>query len=275
MIVVTGTKRAGTSLWMQVLRAAGLPVLGDAFPAQWGDAIRAANPRGFYESRLRQGIFYATNPDPATGAYLAPGAVRRHAVKVFIPGVVRSDVAYLDRVIATLRDWRTYGPSLTALYAAEDAWAAANPPPGRTGAEALALLQRRRGDLPPAVEWYLENFELLRDFAVRRYPFHMTTYAALVADPAPVIARVCGWIGGGDPDAGAAAVDPALSRTPPGPTPPELDAESVRVFDDLYAAVHTTSSIPASLQGDLNATWTRLHARYGHLSRERGREDHG
>ena len=32
MIFVSGTKRSGTSMWMQVLRAAGLPVLGEAFP---------------------------------------------------------------------------------------------------------------------------------------------------------------------------------------------------------------------------------------------------
>jgi len=35
VIVVTGTKRSGTSMWMQVLGAAGLPVVGDAFPADW------------------------------------------------------------------------------------------------------------------------------------------------------------------------------------------------------------------------------------------------
>ena len=35
MIIVTGTKRSGTSMWMQILAAAGLPVFGEAFPRSW------------------------------------------------------------------------------------------------------------------------------------------------------------------------------------------------------------------------------------------------
>lgn len=66
MVVVTGTWRSGTSLWMQVLQAAGLPVIGDRFPKRFA-ALRQANPAGFWESRLRTGIYYATNPDRETG----------------------------------------------------------------------------------------------------------------------------------------------------------------------------------------------------------------
>ena len=40
MLFVTGTKRSGTSMWMQVLRAAGLPVIGTEFPRDWGEVIR-------------------------------------------------------------------------------------------------------------------------------------------------------------------------------------------------------------------------------------------
>ena len=94
MIIVTGTKRSGTSMWMQVLAAAGFPTLGEAFPRDWGRTIREANPEGFFESPLRNGIYYATNPSPRTGAYLAPEATRRTVVKVFVPGLVKTvDVA--------------------------------------------------------------------------------------------------------------------------------------------------------------------------------------
>ena len=112
MIVVTGTKRSGTSMWMHVLVAAGLPHIGDRFPAGWGELLRDANPDGFYESELMVGINYRTNPHPLTGAYLAPQQTRDYAVKIFIPGLVRSDVAFLDRCIATVRDWRQYVASL-------------------------------------------------------------------------------------------------------------------------------------------------------------------
>jgi len=121
VIIVTGTKRSGTSMWMQALKAAGLPVLGEAFSGSWGESIRDANPKGFYESPFRQGVFYATNPDPKTGAYLRPEETKRVVVKVFVPGLIRTDIAYVDHVIATMRPWREYTRSIRKLYALEDA----------------------------------------------------------------------------------------------------------------------------------------------------------
>ena len=103
MIVVTGAKRSGTSMWMQILVAGGYPYIGTAFPANWGEAIRDANPRGFYESKLSAGVYFRTNPDPQSGVYLHAEDSRTHALKIFAPGVVRSDIAFLDRVIVTMR----------------------------------------------------------------------------------------------------------------------------------------------------------------------------
>ena len=76
MFIVTGTKRSGTSMWMQILIAAGLPIIGEAFPMRWEQTIKAANPEGFYESHLRRGIYYRTNPHPKTAAYLFPEQVQ-------------------------------------------------------------------------------------------------------------------------------------------------------------------------------------------------------
>lgn len=75
MIIVTGTKRSGTSLWMQLLMAAGFVPFGEAFPAQWSESIKDANPEGFFESSFRHGIYYATNPNPQTGVYVFPEQV--------------------------------------------------------------------------------------------------------------------------------------------------------------------------------------------------------
>src|SRR5687767_12378620 len=119
MIIVTGTKRSGTSMWMQILQAAGYPLLGEAFPRDWGETIRDANRQGFYESPLRLGIYYATNPSPRTGAYLAPEETRRVAVKVFASGLVKTDLVYIDRVLASIRPFREYRQSLERLYAME------------------------------------------------------------------------------------------------------------------------------------------------------------
>ena len=121
MIVVSGTKRSGTSMWMQALEAGGFLVLGTRFMKNWEATIKDANPHGFYESVLRRGIYFATNPHPETGIYLPPRDTRRVAVKVFPPGLARTDMAFLDHVIVTMRPWREYVTSLQRLYAMEDA----------------------------------------------------------------------------------------------------------------------------------------------------------
>ncbi|HEY4119018.1 MAG TPA: hypothetical protein VGM56_14230 [Byssovorax sp.] len=194
MILVTGTKRSGTSTWMQILVGAGFVPFGDAFPRAWGDtALRKANVDGFYESTLRSGVYYATNPNPANGAYLFPEQVERHAVKVFIPGLVRTDRAYIGRVVATMREWREYEASVARLYALESEGAKGAPP---------------RPHIAPALEWWWENFMLLRDVRTRRYAIHVQTYASLLADPERVVRETMKWLGHGDAKAALAKVKP-------------------------------------------------------------------
>jgi hypothetical protein len=272
MILVTGTKRSGTSLWMQILKAAGYPVIGAPFLGAWEQSIGAANPRGFYESPLRQGIFYATNPHPETGAFLAPADTRRHAVKVFIPGLTRSDLAYMDKVVATLRHWRDYGPSLARLLAMEDAYLASAPSP-----EAAAQLERRRrwrSQRPAAVEWWFENSDLVRDVATRGYPINFSTFDRLLEDPEPLIHKVLTWLGGGDLAAAAAAVDPALrsTRADRGAAH-DLEPGHAEVMDELCDHIHRERPLTPALLEAMNRVQAELEARWGTLSRERARED--
>lgn len=231
MIVVTGTKRSGTSMWMHVLIAAGLPYIGERFPRGWGELLREANPDGFFESELMIGVNYRTNPHPLTGAYLAPQRTREHAVKIFIPGLVRSDVAFLDRCIATVRGWREYVASIR-----------------RVGVEDAAL--------PPALEWWCSNFALIRDLAIRGYPVHVQSYDSFLADPERVTAEVLAWIGRGDPAAAARIVRPEPRQAPfAGPDSAladGLDARYLEVFDELYATIDAGRPLSASFIDRLN-----------------------
>jgi hypothetical protein len=232
MIFVSGTKRSGTSMWMQVLRAAGVPVLGEAFPKAFAGPLRAANPDGFYESLLRNGIYFATNPHPVTGRYFLPEHVAGHAVKVFIPGVIRSERAYIGRLIANVRPWQEYEASLARLNAIEAAALAARGQP----------VPEDRFLMPAAYEWWLENFSLVRDITLRRYPARLMSYARVLADPAAVVAEVLAWLEVGDPTSEAvaqavAAVKPE-HRTQDRPvSATTLAPEVARGFDDLHAAV--------------------------------------
>jgi hypothetical protein len=276
MILVTGTKRSGTSLWMQILVAGGFPHRGEAFPGPWEQSIREANPKGFYESAFRQGVFYATNPNPQTGQFLFPDAVTGHVVKVFIPGLVRTDYAYIGKVVATMRHWREYEASLARLYALEDAWLADNPHEGMTGEQTVAWVHEHRGNRPPVVEWFLENYDLVRDVATRRYAVNLCSYEALLADPEAMISRVFAWLGQGDVQGALQAVDRDLHRTRRAAEPasdPGVDAEALEVFEDFYDAVHRTQTLDRALLEKLNETYHRVEEQYGSLSRERGREE--
>jgi len=251
MLIVTGTKRSGTSMWMQILIAAGFPPFGEAFPANWGNTLRDANPSGFYESLLRQGIYWRTNPHPRTGAYFFPEQVERHVVKVFIPGLVRTDRAYIGKVVATVREWREYESSLARLYAMEDQArrerAPESPDPVR---------------FPPALEWWSENFALVRDIAIRRYPVHVQSYDGLLEDPASVIRRTLEWIGDpeADIDKGIAAVEPR-NRTQVRPESQTLEPKFAALCDELYGRIHQGGGLEMSFIRELNEANVELGAR--------------
>jgi hypothetical protein len=248
MLIVTGTKRSGTSMWMQILIAAGFPPFGEAFPANWGKTIRDANPSGFYESLLRQGIYWRTNPHPRTGAYFFPEQVERHVVKVFIPGLVRSDRAYIGKVVATVREWREYESSLNRLYAMED--------------------EARRERLPeskdpvrfdPVLEWWSENFALVRDIAIRRYPVHVQSYDGLLEDPPAVIRKTLAWIGDTsiDVEKAVAAVEPR-NRTQKRPESSSIEPEYAALFDELYEMIHAGKGLEHAFIRKLNEANQKL-----------------
>lgn len=247
MILVTGTMRSGTSMWMQILVAAGLQHIGEQFPEPWGTSLRAANPRGFYESMLVGGVYYATNPHPETGDYLFPQQTRQHVTKVFIPGLVRTDVAFIDRVVATVRPFREYAASLARMKALGD---------GDRG----GWLQESW--LPPALRWWVENFALVRDIATRRYAVHVTTYDRLLGDPGQEIGDVIRWLGVGNPAAAILAVDRTLrTQHQQAPTPDDVEERHAAVFDELYRHLQAGRDLTPAFVEALNRTDRELRPR--------------
>ena len=234
-------------MWMQILIGAGLAAFGDAFPVTWGSTpLRKANEEGFYESTLRSGIYYATNPNPRTGAYFFPEQVERHAVKVFIPGLVRSDRAYIGRVIASMREWREYEASVNRLYSLE--------------AEGAATAEGRP-HMTPALEWWWENSMLLRDVTMRRYAIHVQTYASLLADPQKVISETVKWLGFGDAKAALQKVKPE-NRHFDKPESNGLEPDVAAVADELYDVLHTRRGLSKAFLAKVDETTQTLAPRF-------------
>lgn len=239
MIVVTGSMRSGTSAWMQILAAAGYPYIGEAFAAHWGDDLRARNPKGFFESQLVAGIYFATNPHPETGHFLRPGKTSRHAVKVFVPGLVRSDFAYLDRVIATVRNWRCVAASHQLM------------PKGS---------ERGLVDVSVPLIWWLETYALVRDTIVRGYPSRIITYDRLMRDPAAEITPVLDWIGGEhDLAAAIGAVDGSLNRSKPSPDAEvAVDGALATLMDELYERLDNQRPLDGAFLAEMDEMQRRI-----------------
>lgn len=255
MVLVSGTFRSGTSMWMQILQAAGLPLIGSAYPAHWGEVLAEFNERGFHESRLRAGIWWKTNPHPQTGAYLFPEQTRRHLVKVFAEGLTRTDVAYIDFVVITLRDWRSFTRSFDELHTREKAWFV----------ERNLKFPGKDNGPPIPYQWWAQNYELIRDIATRRHPARFLTYDRTVRDPAGEIGAVLDQLQITDPERRAAAiacVEPSLSQPrPPHPDEALVDPQDAATFDALFETVNEGKAIGPALIAQLNETQERVVGR--------------
>ena len=273
MIIVTGTKRSGTSMWMKLLIEAGFPPFGCAFPKNCGKTIRYANPGGFDEPDLREGVYHGTNPHPRTGHYLFPEKTRRHALKVFVPGLIRTDRAYIDRVVATMRPWREYVRSLDRLYSMEREAMDAQRENG-------ALRVPPPAQIPAALEWWTHNFSLISDVVTRRYPMFMVAYDSVVESPDDTLREVFSWLGDGDVCRAIAEVRPQLRTQdqdrlgPADDAASGLEPEVIEAFDALYDTVLRRRQLDQLLVDRLNATNELLAERIDHAFREVSRQRH-
>ena len=248
MIIVTGTRRSGTSVWMQILKKGGFRILGERFPANWKDLVEKANPKGFYESTLVQGINYHTNPDPRSGALMPPQDVLDVGVKIFADGLVKTDYAYITKVIFSVRDWQECEASQERM----DEIKGSNPELADADPNSL-----RAARLPAGYTWWKANFSIVRDMQTRRYPAAAFSYAALLEDPEKIISAAFAWLGGGDVQGAVTAVDRSL-QTQRGVALADIDHDYAAVFDELYDCLVVNQHITPAFYQKLAATDRRI-----------------
>ena len=237
-------------MWMQLLEAAGFPILGEKYMRNWEQTIKEANPHGFYESILRRGIYYATNPHPQSGVYVPPSGSEQVVVKVFPPGLVRTDLAFIDKVIVTMRPWREYVASIERLYEMEHAFRLAKVESGPG--------PPRPPKLAAHLEWWLDNYLVVRDIATRAYPARITTYHRVLRDPRAVLTEVFRYLGAGDVDAAVGRVSPETRTQHMPDIEAAIDPAHIRVFDELFETVDAGRGLSIELIERMNAVHEAL-----------------
>lgn len=214
MLVITGTGRSGTSLWMQLLQAGGMPVLGERFPPGT-EAFAALNPAGFYESALLNGIHAGSNPDPRSGAELEPQMPV--AVKVLGAGLRITERRYLDRVLLSFRHPFAFAQSARRL-------GELHPPSASHGSVR-----------DPLRWWFCQHMAVLLDASTRRYAPRRVAFEALLSQPEPVIAACFDWLELPlDPAAAAQVLRPSLVTA----RPQEQEGEEAEVCLRLHTLLH-------------------------------------
>ena len=217
--------------------------------------IKNANSKGFFESPLRRGVYFETNPDPRNGNYIFPQRSTSHVLKVFIPGLVRTDYAFIHRVVATIRPWREYCNSIRRLYEMEDDYLSQQEPVEGAKLSRVEQARLRRPKIHPVLEWWRENYDLIRDFATRRYAFNLVSYTKLLESPEEIIPPVIEWLGGGDVEAAVAAVDSKM-RTQKDvfvdDIPDCVTEADQAVFDDFHDNFYRRSPLSGELIQKLN-----------------------
>lgn len=240
MIVVSGTGRSGTSMWMQALAASGLPVIGEAFPLDW-ERFSLANPRGYFESMLLGGIHSRSNPHPSSGIWLDPEQTRDVAVKIFLHGLPLSQHAFLDAVIVSVRHWRAYAGSVrrtTAIFGHD-------PNAGRD----------------PLLKWWFEHWDALQDALLRGYRCRFVSYESVLARPEVLLPEILDWAGVScDTAAAVGAVEPTLCTQSTATPVPGVSAEWAETFDAFYDHIHEGRAFGSAFVAEMSAFHQRLLA---------------
>jgi hypothetical protein len=209
MIILTEAAARGSTTWVDVLRAAGVPVLGEALPSGWSEHARASAGPEFFAALRDQGLYFKTNPDPLHQTYLSSEEAAGFAMAASPNAILRTERAFLEAVVVSV-------PSPLAVADAG-------------GPSALLL-------------WWSDVFGMLRDASTRRFGLRLVTEAAVVRAPVETVEGVFGFLGLAPRESALeAACEVARGATARvrGPVAGEtgLPASILDVFEELHARV--------------------------------------
>lgn len=171
MIIVTGAKRSGTSMMMQMAEEAGFHCQGEKYPKAWADRgakVQDYNPDGFYEV-----LGIVDNGANNLNMMHPPKSVEHDFIKIFSSGLPRTDGAYLEKVVLCIRDWRDQVRSWKALKAANTLL--------KPKKEVkVSDINEHKNKYPDGYEWFYDYYQIVKDLVKRRYPLVVVDHDDLI-----------------------------------------------------------------------------------------------
>jgi len=218
MIIVTGHKRSGTSLMMQMLDKAGFITIGEKFPEAWDKKMYGKNKEGFFESKfIDQGVNNSTSP------FTHRDDTELSAVKVFTPGLLKTDFHYITKVIVMVRDWREQVESLKKLY--------------KVSSDGV-------NKYPDGYEYFFAYKNFLDDFLKRGYETCIIDYNDLLQNPEENCERLKSFFGVGRWDLAKNQVKDKLNtvkdkvaKSGNHKLNPDVEDSFAEMLDKLYNAI--------------------------------------
>ena len=198
-----------------------------------------------------------------------PHKTEKDIVKVFVPGLIQTDYAFIHRVVGTIRPWNEFSSSMERLlemefnsHLSED----------NSDLNSDLLVRVRsiinRPSLHWAHIWWTDNFDLIHDALLKKYPINIVSYGRLLREPDVLIPSILNWCHSPlpsdinlykrklsiDMEKAIATVDTSLqTQASPQIDDHDLPVEIINVFDNFYDCFnHNNSEISPSIVKDLN-----------------------
>jgi len=196
MYLVSGIQRTGSSLIMNMANEAGFPVYGKKFPKDWEqtrtekskDNQQNPSVTGFWESMAN----VDAGVNNQTTKHL-PNRVRNHFIKIFAVGIPRTDLAYIDKVILCVRNWRKQVQSWRKVFIYN----------------VFKNTNVKIDDLkyPYGVEYCIKYAQIIFDYVKRNYEMITIDFDELISKPTETCDNIRGFIGCGRWDLARKLVD--------------------------------------------------------------------
>ena len=172
---------------MSMMNEAGFPVLGSKFPLNWEEKRTEKNkdlefPQNPSETGFWEDMNIVDNGCNNVTMNINPENLKDHAAKIFFSGMIKTDLAYIDKVILCIRDCKSYTSSWEKVLS-------------------FNLKENNKKTekypYPIGTEFVCKYSILLKDYVKRKYKMIVIDYDQMLNDPEKICTNLKSFIGSG------------------------------------------------------------------------------